>query len=120
MKLKGADPKEVAIALLSRSVCRVRVAAVLVDPYGIFSWGWNHSGLGYGMHAEAHCMSRANWKRLRGATLYVAAARPRTWGLKTVTAKPCEACQDIIREVGKVVWRDGSGEWKSYQIPSSI
>ncbi len=110
MRVKGADPRELAVALLRRSVCSVQVAAVLEDEWGVFAWGWNSSGpTGMGEHAEAHCLRRANRNRLQGATLYVAARRARNG--RPVCARPCSACQKVIRDVEAVVWRDGDGLW---------
>lgn len=109
MNLK-AHPTDVAATLLRRSVCSVQVAAVLVDSWGIFAYGWNHAGSdGFGCHAEAHCMSRANRGRLAGATMYVAAVRRRNG--KPVNARPCEECRPLIKGVGSVVYRDGAGRW---------
>ena len=51
--LKPRDPRELAIDLLPRSTCAVQVAAVLADANGIFGWGWNSAGSGFGEHAEA-------------------------------------------------------------------
>src|SRR5678815_1171923 len=101
---KPNDPKDLALDLLPRSKCAVQVAAVLADGTGIFSWGWNHEGSGYGYHAEAHAIIRSNRRRCRGATLYVASQRKRN--KKTVPSKPCEECERLIRaaKIGKVVW----------------
>jgi deoxycytidylate deaminase len=104
------SPAELATTLLRRSSCAVQVAAVLQDRFGVFAWGWNSSGpTGYGQHAEAHAISRANPHRLMGATLWVAARRRRNG--RTVTARPCEECQRIIHEVGRIIYRDGNGIW---------
>ena len=109
--LKPKDPRELVVALLKRSVCHVQVAAVLADRYGIHSWGTNHIGFdGFGQHAEAECLRRANRRRLGGSTLYVAATRRRNG--KVVSARPCESCEAIVRKVGMVVWRDRDGVWK--------
>ena len=111
MLVKGKDPKEVAEALLSRSVCSVQVASVLADHFGIFSWGWNSSGAdGLGEHAEIHALMRCNRRRLSHATMHVIARRQRNG--KAVTARPCEACAHALRFVKEVVWRDNDGEWK--------
>ena len=65
--IKPADPRQLAVDLLPRSTCLVQVAAVIADKRGIFSWGWNSSGVtGYGEHAEAAAIRRANKRRLRG------------------------------------------------------
>ena len=113
MNLKSRDPRELAIDLLSRSICSVQVAAVAADKHGIFSWGWNSSGLdGLGQHAEDHCCSRSNLDRLRGSStvLYIAARRRRN--LKTVTAKPCLECQRILTSHRLLAcYRDSEGAW---------
>lgn len=108
--LKPADPRNLAIALLSRSICSVQVAAVLVDWGGIFSWGWNSVGSGYGEHAEAACLRRANRRRLVGAVMYVAARRRKSGNI--ITARPCDACQGLVRRVGSIMYRDSVGEWR--------
>lgn len=108
---KPADPRELAVDLLPRSICLVQVAAVLADDYGIFSWGWNSVGEGLGEHAEHHCYKRANKQRIRGATLYVAA---RWKDGKVCKAKPCVRCGKIVKAYNLiVVYRDGDGSWKS-------
>ena len=40
----NSDPKEIAATILNRSVCAVQVGACLVDNWGVFSCGCNHSG----------------------------------------------------------------------------
>lgn len=102
-------PTELAIALMSRSQCAVQVGAVLVDVWGIHSWGWNSAGNGFGEHAEAHCLRRANSRRLEGSTMYVAARRKRNG--RPVTARPCEVCHRLTRRVDRVVWRNRNGVW---------
>ena len=109
MNLK-LDPKIVVVSLLDRSVCAVQVASILVDKYGIFSTGWNSSGDGFGEHAEIHCLSRCNRRRLSHSTMHVAARRRRNG--KMVIAKPCSACEWAVRHVKEVVWRDRDGVWK--------
>ncbi len=104
------DPRELVLGLLSRSVCSVQVAAVLVDRGGVLAWGWNSSGRdGFGEHAECHCLNRSNPHRLEGAVMYVAARRRKN--KRTLTAKPCESCQRAIWGVGRVIYRDGNGVW---------
>jgi len=111
MIVRGREPEELTVDLLSRSTCNVQVAAVLADKEGIFSWGWNGVGGGYGMHAEVHCLLRANRKRMAGATLYVASQRNRN--SKPITSKPCWECEAMIRwaKIGKCYWRAGDGRW---------
>ena len=112
MNLKSQDPTDVVIGLLERSSCAVQVAALVVDRNGIYAWGWNSSGDGYGQCAEAHCLSRANPKRLSESTMYVAARRQRN--ARTVTSRPCDRCQRIIKKVGRVIYRDSIGIWTTY------
>ena len=104
------DPTELATTLLNRSTCSVMVGAVLVDRWGVFSWGHNNPGNGYGEHAEQMCMRRANRNRVEGATLYIAAVRRRNG--KIITAKPCLVCQRVTRKCQTVVYRDGNGIWR--------
>src|SRR5690348_3090200 len=111
---KNKTPKQLALDILHRSECRVKVGAVIVDRKGsILSWGWNNPGDGFGCHAEVHAIMRANPKRLDGSSIYVAGMRSRN---KTfVPAKPCEDCQEWIVKVGlsKVHYLDRK-EWVSY------
>lgn len=108
--IKPDDPRKLAEALLKRSTCSVRVAAVIADKNGIFSWGWNNVGQGYGQHAEAHAITRANKKRLYGATIYVASERNRSG--RTIISKPCFSCGlSIDTWYMKVVWRNKDGNW---------
>ena len=110
MNVKSQDPTDVVIALIDRSICAVQVAALCVDNMGIFAWAWNHMGFtGLGQHAEAHCIIRANRKRLVGATMYVAAKRARN--NKIVTARPCASCEPIVRVCRNVIYRNAEGDW---------
>lgn len=112
--MRKNSPIEVAEAILRRSTCAVQVGACLSDGFGIYSWGWNSSGpSGMGEHAEAMVMRRVNRKRLilPGSTLWVAARRQRNGC--PVIARPCEACQRLIKGVGQVMWRDGDGIWRT-------
>lgn len=101
-------PQDLAIDLLERSICAVQVSAVICDDHGIFAWGWNHVGSGFGQHAEMHALCRANPRRLLGASIFVAAKRFRNG--KIVLARPCVDCMPHLR--GMVVWwRDKKGNW---------
>lgn len=108
---KPDDPRELATDLLNRSICRVKVAAVIADKAGISGWGWNSAGAGWGLHAEAHAIGRTNPVRLHsGATIYVASTRKRNG--KIVSSKPCADCAYLIGKHGlKVEYRDANGEW---------
>ena len=108
--LKPNDPRELAVLILKRSICAVQVGACLADKWGIYVWGHNHIGFdGLGQHAEAECLRKANWRRLEGSTLYVAAVRRRN--AKPINARPCSACQRLVARVGQVVWRGSDGSW---------
>jgi deoxycytidylate deaminase len=110
--IKPNDPRQLAIDLLPRSQCNVQVAAVLADDYGIFAWGWNSPGNGFGEHAEAAAIRRANKKRLTTSSIYVASQR-KSHG-KSVISKPCEACMKKIRNrnIYLIWYRDADGRWK--------
>lgn len=108
MNLSNKIPTDLAIDLLERSICAVQVSAVIVDSYGIFAWGWNHAGNGYGCHAEAHAISRANPSRLSNASIYVAAKRYRN--SKIVLARPCDDCMTHLKGLA-IWWRDKTGAW---------
>ena len=106
-------PQDLAVDLLRRSVCHVKVAAVIVDHKGkIFSWGWNHTGFdGFGEHAEAAAIRRANKDRLLGGMIYIAAERGRT--ARPVIAKPCPACEALLDHWGLFAcYRDKEGIWR--------
>lgn len=109
MNVKSQDPRDLVLGLLTRSICAIQVAAILVDNHGAYAWGWNSVGGGYGLHAEAHCLSRANKRRLSESIMYVAARRARN--KKVLTARPCALCEPKVRRVGKVIYRNAAGEW---------
>lgn len=108
---KPNSAKQLAEDILERSTCAVQVGAVIMDRQGrIVSWGWNSPGNGYGFCAEEHAVVRANTKRLRGATIYVAGERKRN--RRFVLSKPCERCQQILNAFDlRAFWRDKNGEW---------
>lgn len=107
------SPREIAEAMAMRSVCTVQVGACVEDRHGrIVAWGWNSSGMdGFGLHAEAHTIFRANRNRLIGSTLYVASIRRRT--NRSIISKPCLGCQILIDGVGikTTYWRDKNKVW---------
>ena len=107
MRIKDLTPAELAMDLLGRSQCSVQVTAVLADNHGIAAWGWNSSGLGYGLCAERHCLSRANRRRLGGATMWVVGRRKKSKNY--VNARPCDVCMKALVKVKKVMWFDGEG-----------
>ena len=104
-------PRQLAIDLCRRSPCRTKMAAVLFDAWGIFSWGWNFSGPhGLGMHAEDHCLHRANRRRLGGSRMVVAGLKPSGKGL--VPSRPCEGCRTRLQASGvELVIFHEDGEW---------
>jgi pyrimidine deaminase RibD-like protein len=109
--IKPPDPRTLVVDLIPRSICAVQVAAVIADSWGIVSWGWNHVGSGFGLHAECHAIQRANKSRLkRGATLYVASVR-RKHG-RPIMSKPCQDCQTMIDAYNLyVTYRDAHNIW---------
>jgi deoxycytidylate deaminase len=110
--IKPDDPRQLAIDILERSICQVKVGACIADQNGIMGWGWNSVGDGFGEHAEAAAIRRSNRRRQVGATIYVAARRN-----NIITAKPCEDCARRIYGswISKVVYRDQDG-WKEYSV----
>lgn len=110
--IKPSDPRQLAIDLMARSICSVQVAAVVADYYGIFGWGWNSVGGGFGEHAEAAAIRRSSKKRLRNSTLYVASQRKRNG--KMVYSLPCYECRCVIAKnhIGDVYYRDDNGHWR--------
>lgn len=104
--IKPDDPRQLALDILERSVCHIKVGAAISDKTGILSWGWNSVGFdGFGEHAEASAIRRANKKRLAGSTIYVAGRRQ-----KPIFSRPCYDCEQLIKRWGitKVVYTDGN------------
>jgi tRNA(Arg) A34 adenosine deaminase TadA len=97
--------------MIARSTCSIQVACLLVDNYyNDITTGWNNCGFsGYGEHAEAMCIRRANRSRLAGSTMYIASRRARNG--KMLNSRPCLECQKLIRCVGSIVYLDKSG-WR--------
>lgn len=104
--------------LLKRTVCSVKVVAVIIDSGNRkIEWGWNNSGSdGNGEHAEACAIKRANRKRLLDSTIYVKGIRARN--NKPVLSKPCINCQKIIKSLGikRAVYITSSGDWESMDL----
>jgi deoxycytidylate deaminase len=115
--IKPRDPRELAVDLLPRSTCSVQVAAVIADDHGIFSWGWNSPGNGFGEHAEVAAIRRANKDRLTTSSIYVASQRKRNG--KVVMSKPCESCMRKISKRGiyLIYYRDAGGTWRLIPAP---
>lgn len=107
--IKPSDPRQLALDIMGRSICAVQVGAVLADRWGIFAWGWNSVGSGFGEHAEASAIRRGSRDRMVGATIYIASQRRK----KPVLSKPCEACMRKItnRLIEHVIYLDSTGKW---------
>ena len=109
MNISDLTPQELAIDLLDRSVCKVRMAAVLSDNYGIFAWGWNS---GY-IHAEEMVLMRANPRRVPGSTITVAGQRAKSGNW--VYSFPCHKVQKnclrmlVGRKVRRIVFLTKEG-----------
>lgn len=94
---KRADSEmELALTLAKRSTCNVQVGAVFYDKFGVFAWGWNSSGNGFGECAERHGIYRANRDRLEDSTVVVGAVRKN----KQIISRPCEMCLLSLRACG--------------------
>jgi deoxycytidylate deaminase len=95
--------KAISVAKTRSRIKRHKTGAVITDSKGkIVSLGWSHMTMVsraryYSMHAELHAILRANPKRLNGATIYIATVCKSG---NVTSAKPCDACEAIIREVG--------------------
>lgn len=113
---KNVDPRWLAKELCDRSICAVRMAAVISDDEGIFAIGWNSPGEdGLGLHAEEHAISRANRRRLKGARITVAGFR-RT---SKVKSRPClEKCFPRIVKVGitEIDYHAKDGRWATIKM----
>lgn len=113
-------PHELAFDLARRrgSHDSWRMAAVLVDRRGIFSWGWNHMDNGHSIHAEKHAIKNANPRRIPGSILWVVGL---TRADRPILAKPCDLdhkphrpvprCMPLIRKYGiaKVIYSTPTG-----------
>lgn len=107
------DAIKLAKDISGRSICKVKVGAVLSDNHGIFAWGWNSPGpTCEGLHAEKYAISRANRKRLCGARLTVFASR----NGKMILARPCEKiCLPLLKKHGLKImeYTTKEGDWKT-------
>ena len=107
------DRRELAEALTKRSMCRVKMAAVITDAEGrVVSWGWNHAGRdALGEHAEEMALKRANTRRLEGATLTVAGFRKASY----VKSLPClvRCMPRIVKaRIARVEYHTKEGTWE--------
>lgn len=117
------DRRELAVALCFRSRCKTRMAAVLSDGHGVFAWGWNSPGpTGFGMHAEEHALSRANSRRVRGATITVAGLRYGAHASRRrrfVVSAPCQdRCLPQLRKarIEAVEFVRADGTWATFKV----
>ena len=113
------NPREIAIKLLKRSICKIQMAAVLTDKNGCnFGWGWNYpTPDGFSMHAEFHAIFKANPKRLKGSRIIIVGRRQRSGNF--VYSRPCKnKCLLLIKSVGisEIEFIAPSGEWKTEKI----
>ncbi len=97
------------------------MAAVLSDNHGIFAWGWNHGIVdgeitGEGKHAEAHAISRANRRRLRGATLTVAGRYSKN--NNHLLSRPCPKCLALAMKYGikTIEYLTKDGSWETLKL----
>lgn len=106
------DARNLAKDISGRSICNVRVGAVLSDNYGIYKWAWNHPGPNCeGAHAGAEALKKVNRRRLRDAKITVAAFR----NSKMILARPCEKiCLPRLKKHGiKIMeYTTKEGVWK--------
>lgn len=110
-------PQQIAEDISDRSNCRVKVGACLVDSkHRIFAVGWNHMGDGLGCCAERHAISRANPKRLKGASIFVWGKHRKT--NNPIPAKPCPACEGLIIYYGikTVHWNYKDKGWRQFNV----
>lgn len=106
---KKLELKELTKLIANRSSCNIKVGAVIFDQYGIFSWGWNHSGSGNGECAEKHAIKRANKARLDNASIAIVAIRRG----KIICSIPCISCDELLRayKIRKVFCTNGEKKW---------
>jgi deoxycytidylate deaminase len=107
------DPATLAFDISGRSRMKVQMGAVLVDRSGrIFAWGWNSAGT----HAEIHCLSRANQKRIKGSTLVVVGIRAKSGNF--VCSYPCWNCYCNARNRGviRIIYRDQERCWQQEEV----
>ena len=116
MKIKGANIQDLVEVLSDRSKCRVKVAALLHDSAGVFSWGWNFGNGIVGVHAEEHAFKRANKRRLNGSKIIVYGR----WAChgKEVEAIPCEKCMKLCVKFGvsAYTYKTKGGTWRTVKL----
>ena len=107
------SPEKFLDKLLKRTICNVKVMALIVDKRGKVQWGWNNAGCdGNGEHAEACAIRRANKKRLVGADIYIKGVRAKN--NRPVLSKPCVRCLALLKAFGvkRAIHNTFSGEWQ--------
>jgi deoxycytidylate deaminase len=112
--IKSNDLHELALTIADRSICNVKVGAIIYDSHGIFAWGWNHVGTGRGQCAEQHAISRANRGRLSNASIMITSIRKG----KIINSTPCPKCMNYILKahISKITCASAEGEWITYHV----
>ena len=93
-----------AIEIARRSPVKTfQTGAVIVQRGKVVSAGWSHPSIrtlqNYrSVHAELHAIIRTDPRELAGAEIYVATIRRKSGNIGL--GKPCDACADILFEVG--------------------
>ena len=111
--LKNKPIKELVKIIANRSQCNIKVGAVIYDNYGIFAWGWNHSGDGFGACAERNAIARANRKRLKDSSIIIIAFRKS----KEICSFPCPKCYSVIKacKIESIYCVNQNKEWIKYE-----
>jgi len=105
---------ELTQSIAKRSICTVKVGSVVYDSYGIFAWGWNHVGKGFGECAERYAVRRANKRRLKGASICIISYRRG----KMICSFPCPKCFAVLKACGikYIECNDTNRKWGRYAI----
>jgi len=111
---KNQDYFELTKSIALRSICNVKVGAIIYDSLGVFAWGWNNSGDGYGICAERFAIKRSNKRRLSGARIMVISVRKG----KIICSMPCPKCSAVIGALGikYVTCATADGEWLTFRM----
>lgn len=126
--MDSCSARDLAIALLDCSPCKVQMAAVIYDENGIVSIGWcRGNGNGGGKHAEHDAIERADPERLSGATITVAGRRKKSGNW--VLSRPCDGkkpyrgdyerpCLERLRSCGisAIEYMTKSGDWEEMRL----
>lgn len=110
-------------ASFTHDKARYRMGAVIVGKgKELISQAHNYyilNGEDLTVHAEVAAIIRADKRKLKGSTIYVAGFRHRRDGSKKpLKSKPCSKCMSFIRkfEIGKIVYKDRSGNIVTEQV----